>query len=505
MKNTLALAALAAVLASAAVCAAAPVITPPAEGLPAVTKAVFPNGLTLLVLENHVSPTVSFKVFFRAGSADNVSGQTGLAHLFEHLVFKGTERIGTTDHAAETVLMTQADQTAAALNAETAKPQPDETAAQTLRRRLAAQEKEAARYTVRNEMQKIYADIGGYGLNAFTATDVTWYTVSLPSNRVEEWMIIESDRFKNPVLREFYTERDVVLEELRIGDSKPEGRLYRAVITAAFSASPYRNPNIGWESDVARLTRPLAEAYFSTYYGPNNATIVVAGDVNTSRVIELTGKYFASIEPRPLPARALTKEPARDGEHRHAVLFDAAPALRVAFNRPAMFHADAPALAVLAELLAGGRTARLFQDLVENKKLASAVSISAAWPGIREPGVFLFSASPLAPHTPAEVEAALYADLNRLKTEPVTARDLEKAVNRYRAGLINSMENNSGLATRIGMGESALGDWAFDWKMLKNIEQVTPQDIMRVASTYFTEANRSVAWIEKPAGQEAQP
>ncbi|MDD4004404.1 MAG: pitrilysin family protein [Elusimicrobiaceae bacterium] len=474
-----------------------------AQTLPPVTKTVYKNGLTLLVLENHVSPAVSFKVFFRAGSIDNPSGRTGLAHLFEHMIFKGTRGTGTKNYRAEAALMPRMDELAARLNDEAARPgaQPAKLAA--LRGRLNELEREAGQYITSNEMQKIYSGIGAYGLNAFTSPDVTWYTVSLPANRVEDWMILESDRFKNPVLREFYSERDVVLEELRINQSNPESRLYYALMSAAFSASPYRNPIIGWESDVARLLRPQAEEFFRTYYGPNNATIAIVGDVNAEEVKILAGKYFGDIEPRPLPDRTLTKEPLRDGEHRNALAFPSAPALRIAFNRPDMFSEDAPALALISSLLCAGRTSRLYKNMVENKQLAAAVSCTPSFPGSREASLFYLAAAPRAPHTAAEVEAAVYDELDRLKTIPAPQTEITKALNRHKADLVKTMENNSGMSRLLGMSESIFGDWAFQWKFLARLEQVAPQDIMRAAKRCFKPENRSVAWIENEPGKKA--
>lgn len=464
--------------------------------LPAVTKITFSNGLKLLVLENHTSPTVSLNIFFRAGGIDNISGQTGLAHLFEHMAFKGTDVIGTTDYKAEKKLMEQMDAVALKINDETAKTAPDAATVAALKKQLAELLEKADKYVVKNEYSKLYSEMGGSRLNAYTSADLTAYTVSLPANQVENWMIMESSRFKNPVLREFYKERDVVLEELRMGKSRPQTVLYGAMLNAAFSASPYRTMVIGHEDDVARLIRPQAEAYYRTYYGPNNATLVIVGDVNTKQTVAMAKKYFGGLASRPMPAVTLTKEPARNGEHRAAVKFAASPEIFIAYNTPNPQHEDAPALAVISDLLSSGRTSRLYKNIVEGKQLALYAGSSASSPGIREDGIFLIYSAPKAPNTTDMIEKAVYEEIEKFKSEPVSAGDLSKVINQYEAALISRMEHNAGMGNQIGYAECVFGDWSFDWSFLTRIKKVTPDDIRRVAAKYFTRDNRSAAWIE---------
>lgn len=471
----------------------------PAAGpaLPAVSKTVLSNGLKLLVYENHGAPLVSFGLFVRAGGMDNISGQTGLAHLFEHLAFKGTERVGTTNYAAEKKLLDEMDRLTLLLPF-----QSTETAAKTAAN-IARLEAEAARYVVPNEYSKIYAGLGGGDLNAYTSADLTAYTVSLPANQVKNWMIMEADRISRPVLREFYKERAVVLEELRMGNSSPDSLLFKALLNESFSASPYRVPVIGYESDVENLTRPQALAYFREHYGPDSTTIVIAGDVNTNAVIKLVKKYFG---PLPATRRApanITAEPSRNGERRAAVRFDSQPVVYISYGIPSPRSADAPALILINELLGSGRTSRLYKNLIEGRQLALYAGAEAHLPGLREDSVQLFYAAPKAPHTAAEAEAAIYNELQALATVPVPQAELDKTLAMYEAALVMKLDKNSSMVQNLGYAECTLGDWALDWKTLAALRAVTPQDIMTAAAKYFTRDNRAVVWLEPAA--EAVP
>ncbi|MFA6583566.1 MAG: pitrilysin family protein [Elusimicrobiaceae bacterium] len=474
-------------------------------GLPPVTKAVFENGLKLLILENHTSPTVSFFTCFRAGSIDNISGQSGLAHLLEHMAFKGTKTLGTNNYKAEKSLLDKMDAIAAQLNEETVKPVPDNAKITTLKNELAALQKEAGQYVVQNEMPKTYTELGANDLNAFTSNDVTAYKVSLPSNHVEDWMIIESDRFKNPVFREFYKERDVVHEELRMGKSDPFRVVYYALNASAFSASPYHTPVIGWEDDVARLLRPQAEEYFRTYYGPNNATMAIVGDVTPGQVIRLVKKYFRELQARPLPDRTLTKEPEHKGERRAAVKLQASPLLVIGFNTPNQYHEDAPALAVIDSILSYGMTSRFYKNLVEGKQVALYAGSAAFEPGMRENGLFMVYCAPKAPHTAADVEKAIYEELEKMKTSDASENDIAKAVNHMEAEMVKALEDNADMSQTLAYYDSITGDWQFAWNFIRKLKTVTPQDIKRVAAKYFTQDNRSVVWLENTdAAKEAK-
>jgi predicted Zn-dependent peptidase len=281
---------------------------------PQVISYKMKNGLKILMLEKKFAPTVSFTMMFKVGNVDNVQGQTGLAHLFEHMAFKGTKKIGTRNYSKEKEILDKIDELETEINNEDKKANKDTEKINKLKEEVKKLEAEAEKYQVREEFWKIYNELGQNGMNAFTSTDYTGYIVSLPSDRTEAYFIIESDRFKNPVLRDFYKERSVVLEELRMNKSDPSRVSWENLLSHAFVAHPYHNPTIGWEDDVSHLTRKQAEDFYKKFYLPNNATLAVVGDIDPIKIIKLSEKYFSDWKPAKLPDTNYTKEPQQNAE-----------------------------------------------------------------------------------------------------------------------------------------------------------------------------------------------
>jgi predicted Zn-dependent peptidase len=264
-----------------------------------VKEHTLKNGMKLLMVERHSSPTVATWIRFRVGSVDERSDERGIAHLLEHMLFKGTTTLGTKDYAAEKPLLEKIEVTAQALLAEKAKrAKADAARVAQLQQELDALEKEAGKYVIKDEFAEIYARNGGAGYNAFTSKDGTTYLINMPANKLELWAAIEADRMLNPVLREFYTERDVVMEERRRSyDASPDGKLWETFIAASFQVHPFGHPIIGWMSDIENLTRTKAEGFLKRYYAPNNAIVAVVGDIDPQAVVALMDKYFAAIPP----------------------------------------------------------------------------------------------------------------------------------------------------------------------------------------------------------------
>ena len=263
------------------------------------TEFTLDNGLKLLVLERHEAPVVSFHTYADVGSVDEVKGITGLAHLFEHMAFKGTKTIGTKNYQAEAEAMARMDETFEAIKAEQRKgDRADKARLDELQKQLKEAQEEAQKYLVHDEFDEAYVREGGAGFNAYTSWDATQYIVSLPSNKTELWMSMESERFLNPVVREFYKEKDVVMEERRMRtESQPVGRLLEEFLAIAYKAHPYGEPVVGHMSDLKTMTRAEAEAFFSKYYGPSNLTVAIVGDVNPDRMRTWAQKYFGRIQP----------------------------------------------------------------------------------------------------------------------------------------------------------------------------------------------------------------
>jgi len=460
------------------------------------------NGLTVLVVENHTAPVVSCLMRFKVGSVDERPGITGTSHLLEHMLFKGSKLYGTTNYAAEVPIMKKIDSLALLLREEQRKLQnvlwkADSTRIKSLRDQIAGQQEEQKKYIIKDELWETYLENGGTGLNASTGQDGTQYYVSLPTNRLELWALLESDRLRDPVLREFYSERDVVFEERRLRtDTQPFGKLFEQFNSVAFNAHPYGWPVVGWPGDLKTVMREEVETYFKQYYAPNNAIMCIIGDVNTEAVFGMLTRYFEDIPAFPQPPRPVfTDEPPQEGERRVEVEFEANPLLAIGYKCPEMANPDNEVLDVAASILSDGRTSRLYKKIVEEKKLAA--SINAANSSSRYPDLFYITATPLAPHTPAEIEAAVYEELERLKNEPVTEWELQKVKNQMDAQFIRSFSSNTGMAFFVSEVTALTGDWRYITQAIDNMKKVTADDVMRVAKKYFNKSNRTVATLVK--------
>ncbi|MBX3330031.1 MAG: insulinase family protein [Nitrospira sp.] len=464
------------------------------------------NGLTVLMVERHQTPVVSINITFAVGGINEQVGQTGLAHLYEHMAFKGTRLVGTANYEKEKPILdelalvgSELDRQERNVAAKGSVATADEQAAvESLQKRLLDLQAQASRYVVGNEMALLYQRHGGVGLNASTGKDVTRYMISLPSNRLPLWAAIESDRMANPVLREFYKERGVVMEERRLrNDDSPNGLLFETFTSTAFRAHGYGIPTIGWGSDILSLTPADTEAFFKTHYGPNRATIALVGDINPKETIALIERTFGKIPAAPPPPPLVTVEPEQRGERRVEVEFDAEPAIVIGYHKPALGHPDDDVFDVIDAVLSDGLTSRLHQTLVREKRLAASVGSDANHPGVRAPNLFIFTATPLAPHTTAEVEAAIYEEIERLKREPVSPKELEKVLNNLDADLVRGLRSNSGLASQLSLYQAVAGDWRYILTSHDKVAAVTAEDIQRVARQYFTKSNRTVAVLVK--------
>ena len=477
-----------------------------------VIKHTLANGLTVLLVERHQSPIVSINLTFGVGGINEHNGATGLAHLYEHMAFKGTRTLGTRDYAREQPLLEELDhiqreieQTREQVRAD-GQEEASSPALKQLRQRFAEVQERAGQFVVSNELAMLYQRHGGVGLNASTGKDITRYTVSLPANRLPLWAAVESDRMGNPVFREFYKERDVVLEERRLRtDDSPNGLLYEAFAAAAFEAHPYGFPTIGWASDIQSLTPAVTEAFFTTYYGPANAVIAMVGDINPPEVIALIERTFGNIPAMTPPPRVVTVEPPQRGERRVEVEFDAEPVLLLGYHKPALGHPDDFVFDVMDSILSEGQTSRLYQRLVREKRLVTAVDTQTSFPGALAPNLFVTSAVPLAPHTTREIEEAITEELERLKAEPVEAAELEKVLNNLDAELLRSLRSNSGLASQLAYFQIVARDWRYILTARERIAAVTPADIQRVAAQYLTRSNRTVATLVKPMAGSKKP
>ncbi len=485
-----------------------------------VQEFTLDNGMRLLLVERHDSPSVSAGWVAHAGSANETYGITGIAHLFEHMMFKGSKTVATSDYPAEAEIMSQLDAIRIEMDAEytalrEAKRRGEvsgsiylpENATEklgVLREKMKTLQEQQKAFIVKDEFDKIYTSLGASGMNAGTNSDVTVYFITVPANKTELWFWMESERLMNPVFREFYSERDVVREERRQRvESNPTARYEEQFDAMFWTAGPYHHPTIGWPSDVESISRAQANDFFSTYYAPNNITAVLVGDFDASNVVELATKYLGRI-PRGAkePPEVVTEEVEQVMERRMHAQADTNPSVQIRWHTVSFVHKDSYALDMLADILRG-RTGRFFKSLVEESQMATgepyAVSSAMKYAGSFEVGAELADG-----HSHQEVEATLLAEIERLKKEPVSANELQKVKNGSLADSFRRLQSNFFLTLQL-LFYDGLGDWHYLNESPAKFQSVTAEDVMAVANTYFTETGRNILWYSRKDGTTEDP
>jgi len=462
-----------------------------------VTEFTLSNGMQFLVLERHKAPVASFLTYADVGSAQETKGITGLAHLFEHMAFKGTDKIGTKDYARERAALEKIEQAYAALKEEKRKgSKADPARLQQLEQAFRQAQQEAGNYVVPNEFGEAVERAGGRELNASTGADQTMYFFSLPSNQTELWFWLESERFLNPVFREFYKERDVVMEERRLMESQPVGRLLEEFLAVAYKAHPYGEPVVGHMSDLENLTMADAAAFFRKYYIPSNLVAAVVGDVDPRQIRELAQRYFGRIPSAPKPEPLRTVEPPQEAERRVTLWLRAQRTVLVGYHKPDINHPDDAVYDAIGSLLSEGRSSRLYRGLVRDRKVATQVAGFPGMPGEKYPGLFIFYALTAPGRSNQEVEKAIEEELERLVKEPVSKEELDGVKRRARAALLRQLEDNLTMAMQLARMQALTGDWRNLFRHLEKINAVTPEDIQRVAKVTFVRTNKTVGVIE---------
>ena len=461
-----------------------------------VTEFTLDNGLTFIVVENHDAPVLTVLTYADVGSVDEVKGITGLAHVFEHMAFKGTTTIGAMDLEAEYAAMEKVDEIFDDLRSERHKGHLADP------ERLASLEqafedaKKAARELGRsNAMDEAIDRAGGTGLNATTSRDATRYFYSLPSNKLELFFALESSRFLNPVLREFFIERDVVKEERRMSESSPVGRLVEEMLSTAYKAHPYGEPTLGHMSDLDSMTRAEAMDFFRRYYGADNLTIIISGDADPGHVKELAHEYFDRLPAGPPIEPVETIEPPQQAERRVIMEDKSQPVILMGYHKVDINHEDDVVFNVLSDILGSGRTSRLYTKLVKDRKIAVNASSFTDFPGSKYPNMMVFFAFPSKDHTAADTEQAIEEEIERIRNEEVTEEELSRAKVRARVNLIRQLESNMGLALQMAYFHVLTGDWRNLFHSIDAINEVTAEDIKRVANQYLVPKNRTVASI----------
>ncbi|MCD4690068.1 insulinase family protein [bacterium] len=527
------------------------------------------NGMKFLVVERHEAPVVFGAVAFKVGSIYERPGITGISHLLEHMLFKGTETVGTKDYKKERPFLEREDELAEAarnlryeleawrleffdecssgivsgfseedrevtgadraLELELLIERMTESGPTSemldvyslvefegvdyYERYLELKRLEMDLYDtiaehreliISNEFWETYVNNGSRMLNAGTSYDATFYFAYIPANRLELWMLLESDRMMNSTFREFYSEKDVVMEERRMSENEPEDALDEAFMATAYTACMYGSPVLGWMTDIEDITRQDLIDYYNTYYGAQNAIGVVVGDVDFEEVKAMAKKYFGKVDAgEPLP-HITDVEPKQQGERRLVVRKDAKPTLTIGYHMPKAPHPDYYALEILSSILAQGRTSRFYRSIFEDQGLTRRAPDAGIGPGFRLDPIFQIYADPKEPHTLEEIEAAIYVELDRVKVEGVTAREIERVWNRTDAELVRALGSNMGVAFRIGFYGALRGDWRELQRDVERSKKVTPSDIRRVANTYFGEENRTVGWLVETESEDGE-
>ena len=479
---------------------------------------VLPNGMKLVLVYRPGEPSVAAGWAAKVGSANERTGITGISHLFEHMMFKGTMTIGSKDPKRDLEIMAEQEKLRDEMRAEESKmraawrrgeiddlmkPENRTPRYKELEAKFDALVKEQRELLVKNEFDRIYTKNGASGMNAFTSNDMTVYFITVPKNKLELWFWMESDRLKDPVFREFYSERDVVYEERRLRvESTPTGKLDEAFDSIFWHSTPYTWPVIGYASDVANITKQQADDCFATYYAPNNLTAFLVGDFDRAEALKLANEYFGRIpRGRVPPPEVITLPPTWEYDVRFEGEADTNPTAEVRWHTVPFQHKDSYALAVLAELL-NGRTGRLYKSMVLPADAVATQAMASHNPFIgpaKYAGSFVVGAEAKEGKAPAELEAKILAEVEKLRKEPVGADELQKVKNNIAANSFRRLSSNFPILVQLLVNE-AYGDWTELNSGPKKLEAVTAADVQRVAQKYLAKDNQATALVSRKAG-----
>jgi predicted Zn-dependent peptidase len=480
---------------------------------------ILSNGMKLVLIPRHLSPSIAGGWTAHVGSANESPGITGISHLFEHMMFKGTHVVGTRDYDKDVRLLDEQEKVQEEMRAEMSKlraaerrgeiddmtkPEYKTPSYRALEAKFDSLVKQQRANMVKNEFNLILQKNGSTGINAFTNEDQTFYFESVPANKLELWFWMESDRIKNRVFREFYSERDVVFEERRLRtESTPTGKFEEAFDAMFWEASPYHNPVVGWPSDVASITKAQADDYYSLFYAPQNLTAILVGDFDPRPTLALAEKYLGSIPrgARPAP-EMITTETKQLAEKRFYGEAETNPAVTLRWHTVAYQHRDVPVLLVLRNLL-DGDTGRLRRNVVLGSGLATTSRVDSD--NRKYEGLFQIEAECKEGHTPEELAQAIEAEVDQLAKQPVSPDELQSAKNRYLSNTYRQLTSNFQVLLRYGTADGR-GTWRDAERIDHEVLGVTPADLQRVARAYFTKENRAVAiWTRKGGAASENP
>ena len=478
----------------------------------AVQEIRLDNGMKFLVVRHGEAPIFSAYIRVKVGGLDEEPGKTGIAHFLEHMAFKGTKTLGTKDYEKEKPLLDEIERIGEQLAEEYKKgAKADSEKIKSLRGEIARLHSEEEKYLVKEEVAKKTTENGGTDQNATTSKDITSYFVSLPSDKLRFWAELESERIFHPVFREFYEEKDVVLEERRMRvDNDPDGILYEKFLEKAFEeGSPYRWPTIGSVQDLMQLTRKDLETFWREHYKPENVVGALVGRIDVGEARTILESTFGRIPASPVSTadspikkkgdQVSIKEKTQDKEKILTLslpALKARPRLLIGYPKPTLPSPDDYAFDLLSEILGEGRSSRFSKALVFEKRIAESVGTATDVPGARLPNLFLIEAHPMSGYTPEEVVKAIDEEIQKVVKDGVTERELQKAKNRLTVGLLWEMQTNEGLASHLSYYESLAGSWRYLSEYIDQINRFTPADLKTVAERYLKRENRTVGILK---------
>jgi len=456
-----------------------------------VHKVTLPNGMRFLIVHREGAPIFTGYIRVGVGSYDEPMGKTGIAHLLEHMAFKGTPEIGTTDYQAEAKYLAELETIAQALK--TADPKQKLN----LLKQFEEVRTKANEFVIKEAFSKIYNRNGGDDLNATTSQDLTSYFVSLPNSKLELWAYLESSRLKDSIFREFYAERDVVLEERRMRvDDSPFGAAYEAFLDLAFEKSPYQYPIIGFAKDVANLTATDLYQFYHEYYIPSNIVGAVVGNVDVGQTEKILQKYFGTI-PSQKSKTEIKVEP-EEFQAKYKVLYqDSNPFMMIGFPKPTLPHPDDYAFDLLDQVICGGLTSHFYQRLVIQEKLVNSLECDSSTPGVRAQNLYFIYASLLPGHEGQEVLKTLFDELNKITHEGINPQAIERARKNLLAGIFYGLEQNSQLASMLSFYEILAGDWKYLIEHPQKIKSLQASDLQKIISTYLKPERAIVIEVKK--------
>ncbi len=473
-----------------------------------IKKYRLDNGIRVVLMKNGINPTMACYLKIGVGSADEPFQKAGAAHFLEHLLFKGTNKLGTTNFRKEKVYLNQIKAIGERLDNQERMllnpllRQKDKEKIQNKKEQdqqlLTKLDKLSSVFRISEEDSQAYSAAGEYGYNAYTSADLTNYQIQLPKNRLELWAWLESNRFLKPVFREFYTERKIIQEERKMRyDTKPSSLLLELFVKTAFGMSPYGKPVIGFASNIPRLKQSDVEAFFAEHYIPSRMVITIVGDIEFEPTLSTIKKYFSKIPTKETPQFPPIEFVPTPGRRTAILSADNSPYLITGWYRPSMYDKDDILFDIVSKLLTEGLSSRLVKRLVIQEELVQSIDSYSAFPGSKIDSIFPIIATPYKEQDYDKVQKIIQEELQLLAEKGPTKQELEKVKNQFYAEITSSLESNSGLAEALSYYEVLLDDYKVFFTYLRAVQQINPKDIQRVIRTYFIEDKNTTVWIKK--------